>query len=46
MFNHYIFNQHGTQHDHIPEEARGILGQPGEENARRLRSLLLQALNR
>ena len=46
MFNHYIFNQHGTQHDHIPEEAKGILGLPGEENARRLRSLLLQALNR
>lgn len=46
IFNHYVFNQDDSHLAHIPAEARGVLGEMDEANARRLRTLLLQALNR
>ncbi len=46
MFEHYVFADGDAHLQHIPERARGILNPQDEDSARRIRSLLLQALNR
>ena len=44
IFEHYIFSD--AEHDHIPEAAKGILGEVSPLNARKLRAMLLNKLNR
>lgn len=46
LFEHYIFNYDENKVAHIPEAARGILNPLEELNARKLRSLLMNNLNR
>ena len=46
MFNHYVFSPHASHVEHIPEAARGILGEMDDDTARQLRTLLMQSLNR
>ena len=46
MFEHYVFDTDGSERDHIPEHARGILGPITEEVARRVRAFLVARLNR
>lgn len=47
FFDHYIFNDTDAKHlAHIPETRRGRLGELGNNNARQLRSHLLNALKR
>ena len=46
IFNHYIFESNNETNEHIPNEARGILGTLDEDVARKLRSLVLNQLNR
>ncbi len=46
MFNHSVFESTPASHAHIPEYARGPLGEMNDAMARRLRSVLLQSLNR
>jgi hypothetical protein len=45
IFDYYIFSDH-TPLDHIPVASRGSLGQMDDNMARKLRSLLLNKLNR
>jgi hypothetical protein len=45
IFDYYIFSEH-TSLDHIPAESRGVLGEMDDDMARKLRSLLLNKLNR
>ncbi|WP_111642174.1 cupin-like domain-containing protein [Marinimicrobium alkaliphilum] len=45
LFDHYVFGDEDPA-EHIPEEARGILGALDETTARRLRAGLLNKLNR
>lgn len=44
-FKYYVFDGAGHRLDHIPEAARGRLGDIDERNARRLRAELLNRLN-
>ena len=46
VFDHYVFSDPETAAAHIPETARGVLGDMTEPNARRLRAYLLNRLNR
>jgi hypothetical protein len=46
IFNHYIFESNDETNAHIPEQAQGILGAMDEDLARKLRSLVLNQLNR
>ena len=47
LMKHYIFNESGEDPmAHIPDNAKGLFGETTPENARRLRSILLKALNR
>ncbi|MRW90859.1 cupin-like domain-containing protein [Duganella sp. FT80W] len=47
VFRHYVFDSDGAEVAHIPPPARGPLTTPLDENeARRLRALLLNRLNR
>jgi len=46
LFDHYVFNNNPAMHDHIPSEARGVLGTLNAETAGRLRAFLLRALSR
>ncbi len=46
QFEHYVFNATAQTAAHIPAPQRGILSGPSELNARKLRSLLLNRLNR
>lgn len=46
LFEHYVFDEQDAQLTHIPPEIQGELGQMDEINARRIRALLLQKLNR
>ena len=46
LFDHYIFNEDSDRHAHIPESARGFLNPMDDVQARRLRSWLLNKLNR
>ena len=46
IFAHYVFEPDEEVVAHIPEGARGVLGQIDEPTARKLRGLLLKRLNR
>lgn len=46
FFDHYVFNNIPTMHDHIPSESRGVLETLNAETAGRLRAFLLRALSR
>ena len=46
MFDYYIFDENNGDHPHIPEKAKGILGKLDEMNARKIRSMVLNQLNR
>lgn len=46
VLNHFIFDDQKNKYQHIPEAARGCLGELDDMSARRLRSLLLNKLNR
>jgi hypothetical protein len=46
VFDYYIFGSNNVAVDHLPEQARGILGQIDENMARQIRAMLLSKLNR
>ena len=46
MFDHYVFTDPANSQDHIPVHARGILSPIDETMARRVRTFLLNRLNR
>lgn len=46
MFGHYVFGDHGDPAAHLPEQARGILGQRTPELVARVKKLLIDALGR
>ena len=46
VFDYYIFGARDTATEHLPEQARGILGQIDENMARQIRAMLLAKLNR
>jgi hypothetical protein len=46
IFQHYVFDADDSTHEHIPKQARGILGPMDEQTARMLRADLLNKLNR
>ena len=46
IFDHYIFSDQDHKYDHIPEQARGFLSPLDDDKARRLRSWLINKLNR
>ena len=45
MFDHYIFGQNGDPVEHLPEQARGILGKRTPELVARVKKLLIDALS-
>lgn len=46
IFEHYVFNNNQECSDYIPENGRGFLSPINEDSARKIRSLLLNKLNR
>jgi hypothetical protein len=46
MFDHYIFEANGEPVEHLPEQARGILGRRTPELIARVKKLLIEALGR
>jgi len=46
LFDYYIFNSNTQAGEHLPYETRGLLGEIDDTAARKLRSMLLQKLNR
>jgi hypothetical protein len=46
VFEYYVFGPAGRAGEHLPEQARGALGPMDELMARRLRAMLINALNR
>ena len=46
MFEHYVFDNDGSEVDHIPEQSRGILGPVDESAAGGIRKFLRDRLNR
>ncbi len=46
VFDYLIFQSEGTALDHLPAETRGLFGELTQENADRIRSLLLRSLGR
>lgn len=46
IFNHYVFSSDNGNFDHIPQDKRGMLNPLDDNSARRIRSILLQKLNR
>ncbi|MFC4701566.1 cupin-like domain-containing protein [Glaciecola siphonariae] len=46
VFDYYIFGDAEQSHDHLPENAKGILAPLDENHARRLRSLIIDRLNK
>jgi hypothetical protein len=46
MFDHYIFCTGGDPAEHIPPDARGVMGTPTPEQLRAMRAMLKQALGR
>lgn len=46
MFDYYVFENAPEHHSHIPEHARGSLAPMSRDNARRVRAMLLNRLNR
>lgn len=46
LFDYYVFDSDDNAGAHLPEHARGYLGEIDDNAARRLRAMLLQKLNR
>lgn len=46
LFDHYVFENNQDDFDHIPAKSRGILGRLDESQAKQLRALLRNNLNR
>ena len=46
MFDYYIFENDENSHSHIPDDALGILSPMDESNARKIRTMVLNQLNR
>jgi hypothetical protein len=46
FFDFYVFGDHGDPADHLPEEARGILGRRTPELVARVKAMLARALRR
>jgi hypothetical protein len=46
LFNYYVFGDAARAGEHLPEQARGALGEMDEMKARRLRAQVLNRLNR
>lgn len=46
LFDYYIFSEQNHKYDHIPDAARAMLNPLDEISARRLRSLLINKLNK
>ncbi|QJU59121.1 cupin-like domain-containing protein [Sphingomonas sp. AP4-R1] len=46
VFDHYVFGDADVPRAHLPEAAQGLLGPLGPLDARRLRAMLLQKMNR
>ena len=46
MFDYYIFENDENSHSHIPYDALGILSPMDESNARKIRTMVLNQLNR
>jgi len=46
LFDHYVFGDNGDPVEHLPERARGILGQRTPELVARIKKLLVDALTR
>jgi hypothetical protein len=46
LFGHYIFGENGDPVEHLPEQARGILGRRTPELVARVKKLLIDALSR
>jgi len=46
MFDHYIFGDNGDPVEHLPENARGLLGKHGPELVARVKKLLIEVLSR
>jgi hypothetical protein len=46
VFDYYVFGPAGLPAEHIPEEARGVLGPITDDQARFIRAMLINKLNR
>jgi hypothetical protein len=46
LFNHYVFRDDGDPAGHLPEAARGILGEPSAEQVAQLKASLAEALQK
>jgi hypothetical protein len=46
VFEYYVFGSRERATEHIPQSARGFLGPIGDDQARLLRAMLLNKLNR
>lgn len=46
VFEYYVFGPAGLAIEHLPEQARGLLGPIDETQARQIRAMLLNSLNR
>jgi hypothetical protein len=46
LFDHYVFEESGDPAEHLPEQARGILGRRTPELVERVKKLLIAALGR
>ena len=46
MFDHYVFGGDGDPAEHLPEQARGVLGKRTPELVARVKKLLIDALSR
>jgi hypothetical protein len=45
LFDHYVFGANGEPAEHLPEQARGILGRRTPELVARVKKLLIKALS-
>lgn len=46
LFDHYVFEESGDPVEHLPEQARGVLGKRTPELVARVKKLLIDALSR
>jgi hypothetical protein len=46
VFDYYVFGPASRAGEHLPEQARGLLGPIDDSKARRLRAMLIDKLNR
>jgi hypothetical protein len=46
VFDYYVFGPSGRAGEHLPEQARGVLGPIDDTQARQLRAMLINILNR